>query len=226
MRPGAAGADDPGAVASSRRRPRRQPSRRSCSARPTCSGSPILLVVLPAARGRVRRPDPLPARVHPHRSSRRACRSAGGPGAAATVQPVAPAHRHAAARGPSCPTRWAAGPGSSWNASAGQRASAVAYTVRAEVRGPLRGRTAGRPAHRPVRTVRADPVVRRDRPAHRRPAGRPLPDRPAAGDYAGSGDSRARSVAVPARTTSRPASTATATTCAGCTGARPPGPAS
>ena len=53
-----------------------------------------------------------------------------------------------------------------------------------------------------------------------------LPSVPLAGEWTGSGESRSAPWPAPARTTRAPASTARATTCAGCTGARPRGSAS
>ena len=107
------------------------------------------------------------------------------------------------------------------------QASSVAYTVRADVRGRYQVGPLVDPADRPVRAVRADPLVPQRRPAHRDPAGGRRCRRsgwPAS--------TPAPATAAPARwpctarTTRRPGSTGAATTCAGCTGGRPRGPAS
>ena len=92
---------------------------------------------------------------------------------------------------------------------------------------PLPARPAVDPAHRPVRHVRAAPLVHRPGHARRHPAGHQLPI-VAAGRRVDRqrGEPVARRSPAPARTTPAPASTARATTCAGCTGAPPPGSAS
>ena len=119
-----------------------------------------------------------------------------GPGAAAAVQPVPPAHRHAAAGGPAAVR---AGQPAPAGAGAARRPAGEHRGVHRAGRGArtLRGRAAGGPADRPVRAVRADPVLRHasaGSPWCRRPCR--CPSVRLAGEYAGSGDSRARSVAV------------------------------
>ncbi|GAB3142061.1 hypothetical protein GCM10027290_15630 [Micromonospora sonneratiae] len=100
-----------------------------------------------------------------------------------------------------------------------QQASSVAYTVRADVR--------GRYDVGPLVVRLTDPFglceLTRAFPSTDRltviPQVNPLPTVRLAGEYAGSGESRARSVAVHGEDDA-------ATTCAGCTGSRPPAPAS
>ena len=92
---------------------------------------------------------------------------------------------------------------------------------------PLHARAADDPADRPVRHVRAAAVVHGRDTLVVTPPVQPLP---AVALSAASGPAAARAgpgrSPAPARTTSPPASTATATTCAGCTGAPPRGSAS
>ncbi len=106
----------------------------------------------------------------------------------------------------------------------GRRRAAVTYTLRSEVRGRYALGPAAAADHRRVRDVRGRPLVHRRRPAGRRPEG--VPARRHGRQRAVVGHGR---VAHPQRggvrrgRRRRPGSTATATTCAACTGARPPG---
>ncbi|EEP70901.1 LOW QUALITY PROTEIN: hypothetical protein MCAG_01228, partial [Micromonospora sp. ATCC 39149] len=148
-----------------------------------------------AARRRVRGAQPVQAGLPPVAGAAPGAGRGQLPGGAAAAEHVPPAHRHAAAGGPAAVRPGQPAPR---GAGAARRAPGQLGGVHGP-RGrawPVRGGSAGGPAHRPVRAVRAEPVVPQRGPAHGDPAGHPAALGPAPGEYAGSGSSRARSVAV------------------------------
>ncbi len=100
----------------------------------------------------------------------------------------------------------------------------VTYAVRSDVRGRFTPRAAHHPADRPVRHVRAAALVQQPGHPGRHPGGAVAAVGPA---LRASGRAAARAGPgrwpAPVRTTPASGSTARATTCAGCTGARRPG---
>ncbi len=168
------------------------------------------------------RPGPLPARPDPddHPAAGRGRLRPPGSGSNWRTSPGCPPGCCSPRTG--CRTRSARRRASCWpGCRAGERA-AVTYSLRSDLRGRYTVGSAAAAPGGPVRDVRDHPLVHRDRPAGRGPAH--LAAEPGAGRRPVGGHRR---VAGPQRGGDRrgrrghPASTGTATTCAGCTGGRP-----